>query len=86
MDVDARLRRFSDDDRQALLALKGVGPTVLLRFEEIGISSFSDLAGRSPEDICDAVAATLGASCWKNSPASKRAVAAAVTLAKESIA
>lgn len=29
---------FTDQERQALLAVKGVGPTVIKRFEEIGIT------------------------------------------------
>lgn len=81
----ATLCCFSDADRSALLALKGVGPKVLQRFEEIGISSFAELAKHSPESICEAVATVLGSSCWKNSPASKSAVEAVVALAKSQV-
>ena len=35
---------FSEQEKQALLELKGVGPTVIKRFEEIGIDSFEKLA------------------------------------------
>jgi predicted flap endonuclease-1-like 5' DNA nuclease len=85
MSLVPTLRRFSDADRAALLALKGVGPTVLQRFEEIGISSFAELAKHSPESICEVVATVLGSTCWKNSPASKSAVEAAVALAKSQV-
>ena len=35
---------FSDQEKAALFEVKGVGPTVVKRFEEIGIDSFSELA------------------------------------------
>ena len=34
---------FSSQEKAALLAVKGVGPTVIKRFEEIGIPSFAEL-------------------------------------------
>lgn len=33
---------FSEAEKTALLELKGVGPTVVKRFEEIGIGSFAE--------------------------------------------
>lgn len=73
---------FSDIEKEALLALKGVGPTVLKRFEEIGINSFSDLANAQADEIAESVASMLGTSCWKNSPQAKAAITAAITRAK----
>ena len=35
---------FSAEEKTALLALKGVGPTVVLRLEQLGIHSFAQLA------------------------------------------
>ena len=35
---------FTDQERAALLELRGVGPSVVQRFEEIGIDSFEALA------------------------------------------
>lgn len=82
MTATAHKNSFSDKERADLLAIKGVGPTVVTRLEDLGIASFSDLADRSAAEICEAVAAMLGASCWKNSPQSQRAIEAAIACAK----
>lgn len=74
---------FSDSEREALLAVKGVGPTVLKRFEEIGIDTLSDLATYQADDIADMVASMLRTTCWKNSPQAKAAITAAIARAKE---
>lgn len=76
---------FSPDERALLLAVKGVGPTVLARLEEIGIASLADLAARDPDDICKRVSLLLGASCWRNSPQSRAAIAGAVAGAKAQV-
>ncbi|UTF58990.1 helix-hairpin-helix domain-containing protein [Gilvimarinus sp. DA14] len=73
---------FSAAERQALLALKGVGPTVVKRFEEVGIDSFSLLAQHEPQEIAQMVAAMLHSSCWKNNPKALASVKAAIGLAK----
>ncbi|QMW16763.1 helix-hairpin-helix domain-containing protein [Pseudoalteromonas sp. MT33b] len=74
---------FSEQERAALLALKGVGPTVVKRFEEIGIDSFDQLAGFDANTIAERVASMLHSSCWKNSPQAKAAINAAITRAKQ---
>ncbi|GAA5646192.1 MULTISPECIES: hypothetical protein [Vibrio] len=76
---------FSDSERQALLAVKGVGPTVVKRFEEIGIDSLSELATYRADEIADRVASMLRTTCWKNSPQAKSAIEAAIARAKESV-
>lgn len=76
---------FSKDERAALLAVKGVGPTVVSRLEELGITSFVDLAARDPDAICAEVSATLGSTCWRNSPQARAAIAAAVACASEAL-
>ncbi|MHC6529323.1 hypothetical protein [Vibrio proteolyticus] len=76
---------FSDSERQALLAVKGVGPTVVKRFEEIGIDSLSELATYRADEIADRVASMLRTTCWKNSPQAKSAIEAAIVRAKESV-
>ncbi len=73
---------FSDSEKSALLEIKGVGPTVVKRFEEIGIDSFADLAGFEPEEIAERVASMLNTTCWKNSPRALSAVKAAIDRAK----
>lgn len=42
---------FSEQEKAALLEVKGVGPTVVKRFEEIGIDSFAELARYEPKEI-----------------------------------
>lgn len=73
---------FSNNEREALLALKGVGPKVIQRFEELGIDSFEKLSIHHANEIASLVASTLGSTCWKNSPQSLSAINAAITLAK----
>ena len=73
---------FSSDERAQLLAVKGVGPTVVARLEEIGIVSLADLATRDADDICTRVSLLLGASCWRNSLQSRAAIAGAIAAAQ----
>ncbi|MBY6207402.1 MULTISPECIES: helix-hairpin-helix domain-containing protein [Halomonas] len=77
---------FTDQERAALLELRGVGPSVVQRFEEIGIDSFEALAEYEMQDIVEQVASMLGSTCWKNSPQARTAVASAVELARRSLA
>ena len=74
---------FNEQERRALLALKGVGPTVIKRFEEIGIESFEKLAGFDTNTIAERVASMLHSNCWKNSPQAKAAITAAIARAKQ---
>lgn len=74
--------RFSDEERERMLALKGVGPTVVQRLEEIGFSSLDELAGVEPATINQMVARMLGATCWANSPIAKKAIVDVVALAR----
>ncbi|MGL5468697.1 MAG: helix-hairpin-helix domain-containing protein [Shewanella sp.] len=73
---------FTDQEKQVLLAVKGVGPTVIKRFEEIGISSLAQLAEHEVEDIANLVASMLRTTCWKNSPQARNTIAAAIELAR----
>jgi predicted flap endonuclease-1-like 5' DNA nuclease len=73
---------FSPPERAALLALKGVGPTVLRRLEEIGIESLAQLAQHEAADITALVAERLRSTCWNNSPQARSAIAAAIALAR----
>lgn len=74
---------FSAEERQQLLALRGVGPTVIARLEQIGFSSLSQLAGHEAADITWQVAKALGSSCWHNSPQARQAITSIITLARE---
>tara|TARA_Y100001951_G_scaffold60658_1_gene48267 strand:+ start:193 stop:429 length:237 start_codon:yes stop_codon:yes gene_type:complete len=59
---------FSHDEKQALLAVKGVGPTVITRFEEVGIDSFEQLACYEETTIAERVASIQ---CAREALASK---------------
>ncbi|WP_124378068.1 helix-hairpin-helix domain-containing protein [Pseudomonas synxantha] len=73
---------FSLEERTALLALKGVGPTVIARLEQMGIDSMEVLGKPQVADILAHASAALRSTCWKNSPHARAAIAAAVELAK----
>ncbi|MGE8438880.1 MAG: helix-hairpin-helix domain-containing protein [Pseudomonas palmensis] len=73
---------FSPTERTALLALKGVGPTVITRLEQMGIDSLAELGRSDVTDILAQASAALGSTCWKNSPQARAAITAAVDLAK----
>lgn len=73
---------FPEEQRQALLALKGVGPTVIQRLEQLGFDSLQRLAEADARDIVEQTAALLGSSCWKNSPQARAAIEAAIELAR----
>ena len=75
---------FNPTERLSLLAIKGVGLTVIQRLEALGIDSLAKLATYRAEDIAEMVAAMLGSTCWKNSPQARAALNAAIALAKDS--
>lgn len=77
------MKVFSPEEREKLLALKGVGPTVLRRLEALGHGGMPALARQNAQDVCAEAAAMLGASCWKNSPQARNAVQAAIDLARD---
>ncbi|WP_374554380.1 recombinase RecA [Aquitalea pelogenes] len=76
---------FTAEERQQLLALKGVGPTVIARLEQIGFSSLSQLADQDAADITWQVAQAIGSSCWHNSPQARQAITSIITLAREQL-
>ncbi|PCF95782.1 hypothetical protein [Vreelandella nigrificans] len=76
---------FSEAEKAALLELKGVGPTVVKRFEDIGIDSFSKLSTYDAKDIAETVASMLRTTCWKNSPQALSAVETAILRAKKGL-
>lgn len=66
---------FSDSDKTALLALKGVGPTVIQRLEEMGFHDMASLRETTVEEITHMAAQITGSTCWRNSPQAKAAIA-----------
>ena len=73
---------FSTIEKEALINLKGVGPTVVKRFEEIGINSLEELRQYKADDIAELVASMLNAPSWKNNPKANAAISSAINLAK----
>lgn len=73
---------FSTKEREALLAVKGVGPTVVQRLEQIGFGSLQQLAEADALEIVTSAAGLVGSTCWKNSPQARSAIQAAIDLAK----
>ena len=73
---------FSPEERAALLKVKGVGPTVVGRLEQLGITSLAQLAAADALDIVTQASALVGSSCWKNSPQARSAIQAAIAMAK----
>ena len=74
--------QFSASERAALLQLKGVGPTVVARFEQMGYVSLEQLATANADELLSGGAELTGSSCWKNSPQARKAVEAAINCAK----
>ncbi len=72
---------FAITDRELLLAVKGVGPTVIARLEQMGYSNLKELAAADARQIVEAAAELVGSTCWKNSPQAKAAIQAAITAA-----
>lgn len=76
------MRQFSDPERHALLAVKGVGPTVIARLEQMGIATMTELAHASAADVTAHAAARTGSTCWKNSPQARSAIEGAIAAAR----
>jgi hypothetical protein len=72
---------FSEVEKSTLLRVKGVGPKVIERLEQMGFSSLQQLANADSQDILAQGAELSGSSCWKNSPQAKAAVEAAISAA-----
>ena len=62
------VKQFSARERSLLLGVKGVGPTVIGRLEQLGYHTLSELAEADTGHIVRLVASMLGSSCWQNSP------------------
>jgi predicted RecB family nuclease len=69
---------FPPDERARLLAIKGVGPGVVARLEQIGIDRLETLARQDATALCADIAAMLGSTCWRNQPKARKAVADAI--------
>lgn len=73
---------FQAFEREALLAVKGVGPMVIQRLEQLGFVSLRQLAQADVAEIVQSAAGLVGSTCWKNSPQARAAVQSAIEMAK----
>ena len=74
--------RFSPQERALLLGVKGVGPTVIGRLEQLGYHTLTGLAEADTTHIVQLVASMLGSTCWQNSPQARSAIDGAIALAR----
>lgn len=72
---------FSDEERAALLQLKGVGATVVMRLEQVGYSSLAMLRDRDAAIVTKQISEMMGSTCWHNSPQARFSIQAAIDLA-----
>jgi hypothetical protein len=75
---------FSEAEKTKMLAIKGVGATVVSRLEQIGFSSLRELKDVDPLVVTKQISLMMGSTCWHNSPLAKNAISAIINLAKES--
>ena len=61
-----RAARFSGAERQLLLLTPGVGPMVLERMEDVGITSVEQLRREGVEAVVDLVCRRVGSTAWAN--------------------
>ena len=70
---------FTDEEVQSLLAVKGIGKTILQRLQQMSL----DEAAADLDDVLELGAKLTGSTCWKNSPQAKAAIAAAIEWAQQ---
>jgi hypothetical protein len=73
---------FCATEKEALIKLKGVGPTVVTRLEQIGFHSLIDLRGQDPARLTKQISEMMGSTCWHNSPQARAAINAVIALAE----
>lgn len=79
------IKQFSAQERALLLGVKGVGPTVIGRLEQLGYHSLSELARADTGQIVRLVASMLGSTCWQNSPQARGAIEGAIAMARRHV-
>lgn len=79
------VKQFPANERALLLGVKGVGPTVIGRLEQLGYHSLAELAQADASHIVQLVASMLGSTCWQNSPQARGAIKGAIALAGEQV-
>ena len=80
------MKQFSAQERSLLLGVKGVGPTVIGRLEQLGYHTLSELAEADTAHIVQLVASMLGSTCWQNSPQARGPIDGDIALARNHMA
>lgn len=73
---------FSESEKAVLLSVKGVGPKVVERLEQMGFVTLSQLADADVNNILEHGANLTGSTCWKNSTQAKNAITSAIKAAR----
>lgn len=73
---------FTAAEKGKMLALKGVGPTVIVRLEQIGFSSLSQLSDVDAAMVTKRISEMMGSTCWHNSPQARSSIQAIIRLAQ----
>ncbi len=76
-------KTFSAAERQQMLALKGVGATVISRLEQMGFSALNQLKDHDPEFLTKRISEMMGSTCWHNSPMARSAMRNVVELSQK---
>lgn len=56
---------FTDEEVQSLLAVKGIGKTILQRLQQMGLDNVAKLAAADLDDVLELGAKLTGSTCWK---------------------
>ena len=56
---------FTDEEIQSLLAVKGIGKTILQRLQQMGLDDIVTLAAVDLDDILEQGAQLTDSTCWK---------------------
>ncbi len=78
-----QLQGFTPETRAQLIAIKGVGPTVVGRLEQIGVRTLEQLAGCEAADLTLQISRMMGSTCWHNSPQARAAIQAIIDFARQ---
>lgn len=73
---------FTEKEKDTLLRVKGIGPKVIERLEQIGLTSFEELAGADSLEVTRSISEELGSTCWQNSPQARSAIDSAIATAR----
>jgi hypothetical protein len=84
--AEKQIMHFSDEERQAMLKLKGVGATVISRLEQIGYDSLKALRDQDAARVTKEISEMMGSTCWHNSPQARSAIQAIIELARRGAA